>query len=62
VPAYLLELKRSGEITADEFRDADFTQNLRAVVRRWLQAELSGDESNKELRQLVVRAIDDEIA
>ena len=61
ISAYLLELKSRGEITAEEYFDADFTEHVRTAVRRTLPAELTGEESNKEVRQLVIDMIDAEI-
>jgi hypothetical protein len=61
IPTYLLELKSSGEITAREYFDADFTEHMKTAVRRTLQVELTGEESNKEIRQLVREMIDAEI-
>ena len=61
ISAYLLELKSKGEITAQEYFDADFTEHITTAVRRTLQAELTGDESNKEVGQLTREIIDSEV-
>lgn len=61
VSTYLLEMKCAGEITDDEYWESDFTEHLKTAVRRQLQAELSGDESNKQVCQLVREIIDNEI-
>ena len=60
ISTYLWDLKSKGEITADEYFDPDFNQHIKIMVRRTLQAELTGDESNKELRELVKEIIDNE--
>jgi hypothetical protein len=61
ISSYLYELEREGKITSDERLDADFAQHIRTVVRRGLESELSGDESNKEVRELVREIVDNEI-
>ena len=61
VSTYLLELRLAGEIAADECWDDDFTQRLKTTVRHQLQTQLSGDESNKEVRQLVREIIEGEV-
>jgi excisionase family DNA binding protein len=58
---YLYELEREGEITSAERLDSDFSQHIRTAVRRGLESELSGDESNKEVRELVREIIDQEM-
>jgi excisionase family DNA binding protein len=58
VSSYLLELKRDGEITAEESWDSEFTAHLSETVRRGLEAELSGDETSQEVRELVREIID----
>jgi excisionase family DNA binding protein len=60
IPAYLLELKQAGEISADEYWDYEFRQHLDTVVRRTLEAELTGEESNKEIREFVQEILDSE--
>lgn len=60
VSSYLLELKREGEISDKEFWDSEFTANLKEAVRRGLEAELSGDEATKEVREIVHTLIDEE--
>ncbi len=61
ISTYLYELERQGEITSDERLDSDFSQHIRTAVRRELETELSGDESNKEVRELVREFIDSEL-
>jgi len=58
ISSYLYELEREGEITSDERLDSDFSQHIRTAVRRALESELTGDESNKEVRELVQQIID----
>jgi hypothetical protein len=61
VSSYLLELRREGEITAEEYWDSEFTAPLSESVRRGLQADLSGNETTKELLELVRQIIDAEV-
>ena len=61
ISACLLELKNEGELTADEYYDSELWEHLTTAVRRGLEAELSGDESNKEIRELVREIIDHEM-
>lgn len=61
ISTFLYELEREGEITSDERLDSDFGQHMRTAVRRTLQAELTGEESNKEVRELVRQTIDQEM-
>jgi hypothetical protein len=61
VSSYLLKLKREGEITAEEYWDSEFTADLSESVRRGLQADLSGDETTKEVGELTREIIDHEI-
>jgi hypothetical protein len=60
VSSYLLELRREGEITAEEYLHSEFTADLSEFVRRGLEAELSGDETTQEVRELVREIIDAE--
>ena len=57
----MLELKRAGEITAEECWDSEFKQHLHTIARRTLETELTGEESNKEIRELVQEIIDAEL-
>jgi hypothetical protein len=61
ISSYFYELEHEGEITSAERLDANFAQHIRTVVRRGLESELSGDECNKEVRELVTEIIDGEI-
>ena len=61
VSTFLLDLKRAGEITADEYWDIGFAQHVKTAVQRCLEAELTGDESNKEICELTREIIDSEI-
>jgi hypothetical protein len=62
VSGCLLQLKSRGEISEDDYWDSEFTADLREGVRRELEAELSGHESSKEVRELVHEVIDDQLA
>ena len=61
VSSYLLELKREGEISDDDYWDSDFTADLKDAVRRGLEAELSGDETTQEVKELVHEIIDGDL-
>jgi excisionase family DNA binding protein len=61
VSNYLLELKREGEIADEDYWDSDFTAHLNEAVRRDLEAELSGNETTKEVRELTREIIDGEL-
>lgn len=61
VSSYLLELKRKGEISAEEYWDSDFTADLKEAVQRGLESQLSGDETAKEVRELAREIIDSEL-
>lgn len=59
--SYLLELKREGEISDKDIWDSEFTADLKEAVRRGLEADLSGDETTKEVHQLAREIIDTEL-
>jgi hypothetical protein len=59
--SYLLELKREGEIAAEELWDSELTTDLKEAVQRGLESELSGDENSKEIRELTRQIIDGEL-
>ena len=61
VQSHMLQLEREGEITSAEYWDSEFADQLRAAVKRRLEADLSGDETTKELGKLVNEIIDGEI-
>jgi len=61
VSSYASELRREGEIPDEEYWDSDFTTDLRDAVRHELEAELSGDETAKELGELVQEIVDAEL-
>ena len=60
VPRYLLELKSEGEIDEDDYWDTEFKADLKEAVRRGLEADLSGDETAKEVRELAREITDSE--
>jgi excisionase family DNA binding protein len=62
VSSYLLELKCQDEISADEYWDSDFVADLRNNVKSELEAELAGDETIKQTRELVQEIIDEELS
>jgi excisionase family DNA binding protein len=57
----LLALKNEGEIEDAEFYDTEFREHMETVVRRELEAELTGNESITELKDFVMDIIEDEI-
>jgi hypothetical protein len=61
VSSYLLELKRAGEISVGDYLDIDFNTDLKEAVRRGLDAELSGDETTREVRELAREIVDREL-
>lgn len=61
VVTYMAELERKGELTHQEYWDADLTEHWRTLVRRGLESDLTGEESTKEVRELVREMIDSEI-
>jgi hypothetical protein len=61
VSGYLLQLKCEGEISSDEYWDSDFTANLRELVQNELELELSGNETSKQVRELVHEILIDEL-
>lgn len=58
----LWELRCAEELTTEEYFDSDFAEHVKTIVRRRLQVELSGDESNKEVRDIVRTAVDEELS
>lgn len=61
VSSYLLQLRLNQEIAAEDYFDGEFTADLAEAVRRDLDATLSGDESSREVRDLVREIVDKEI-
>ena len=55
------ELHRDGEISAEDYLDSGLAVDLRETVRNELEAELTGGESNKEVRELAREVVDDEL-
>jgi hypothetical protein len=58
VSSYLVELKRDGEITTQEFLDSEFTSDLKAAVQTGLENGLTGKETTKEVQQKARAIID----
>jgi hypothetical protein len=61
VSSYLLQLRRDEEIMAEDCLDSEFTADLEEAVRRGLQADLTGDETTKEVREMAREIIDAEL-
>ncbi len=61
VSSYLLELKREGEISDEDYWDSESTADLKEAVRRRLNGDLSGDETTMEVRELAREIIEDQI-
>ena len=61
VVTYMAELQRQGELTREEYYDAELTEHWRTLVRRTLETDLTGDESTKEVRELVRELINGKI-
>jgi hypothetical protein len=59
--SYLWKLKNEGEITVDDYLDSEFEAALAQAVRRGLNAELNGDETTKEVDELVREIVDLEL-
>jgi DNA-binding sugar fermentation-stimulating protein len=62
VSSYLLQLMNAEEITADDYYDSEFTSDLREAVKRGLEADLTGDETSKEVRELTQEIINEELS
>lgn len=61
VSSYLGELQRQGEISNKELWDSELTADLDRAVEAELKQELTGDETTKEVKELVREAIDGEL-
>lgn len=61
VSSYLLEMKCAGEISAEDYLDFEFTADLKEAVHSILEAELTGDETTKEIRKLACKIINREL-
>ena len=61
VSSYLLDLKSEGEISDEDYWDTDFTAELKAAARRELTAELSGEETTREVKELAREIVDDQL-
>ena len=62
VARYLLELRQEDEISAEDYLDSALAADLRDAVKAELDAELTGDETAKEVRTLAREIIDGELA
>jgi excisionase family DNA binding protein len=58
---YLSELKNAGEISGEDYWDSDFNAGLKTAVRQGLDAQLTGDESGTEARELAREINDSEL-
>jgi hypothetical protein len=61
VTSYLLHLKHEGEIRAEECWSSEFTADIKEAVKRGLQADLTGDETIKEVQELTREIVDGEL-
>jgi excisionase family DNA binding protein len=61
VSSCLLELKREGEISDEDYWDSEFTAHLKEAVRRGLDVDLTGDETATEVEAMVREIIDEEL-
>jgi excisionase family DNA binding protein len=59
VSIYLLQLRQEGQIDDEDFFDPQFTADVKKAVRQDLEAELTGSESAKEVRNLARDLIDE---
>jgi hypothetical protein len=57
----MAELQRKGELTREEYFDAELTEHWQTLVRRGLESGLTGDESTKEVREMAHGIIDSAI-
>ena len=62
VSSYLLELKREGTVSDEEYWDPELAADLREAVSDQLQQELDGDEDTKEVGELVREIVGQELA
>lgn len=58
---YLLVLKQDGEISSEELWDFDLRADIEEVVREELESELSGKESNADVKDMVRDIVDEEL-
>jgi excisionase family DNA binding protein len=61
VSHYLWRLKQDGEISAKEYWDSGFSAALQRATREALEAEITGEETTKEVEELVHEIIDEEL-
>ena len=61
VSTYLRELRRDGEISADDYLDLGFATDLRDALKSELEGELTGDETATKVREMVCEIIDGEL-
>jgi hypothetical protein len=61
VSSYMLELRQEGEISNEDYRDSEFTADLREAVRRSLESALRGDETTKKAQALARKIIQGEL-
>jgi len=52
---------RKGEITREEYWDSELTDHFRNAVRRRLEAELTGDETPKEVLRFARKVVSDDL-
>jgi ferric iron reductase protein FhuF len=56
---FLAHLKSAGEIVEEALWDTEFMESLKETVRRRLEADLSGDEPLREVKELVHEVIEE---
>jgi len=61
ISGYPWRLNQDGEITAEEYLDADFKAGLQRTVKAELERALSGEETTKEVEELAREIIEAEL-
>ena len=62
VTRYLWRLKQDGEISTEDYWDSALRADLQETVREELESELFGEETTREIENLVHQIIDDELS
>lgn len=60
VPEYWLKLRQRGEISREDFKDTEYLDKLRKIVRAKLEVDLTGDEDDQRIKELVAEIIEGE--
>ncbi|OFV96449.1 MAG: hypothetical protein A3F68_10405 [Acidobacteria bacterium RIFCSPLOWO2_12_FULL_54_10] len=61
ITSYLLRLRQEKVISSEEYWDSELREELTGTVRNALKEEISGEESNKEVKKLVHDIVDEEL-